>query len=269
MARRSSFIMTMRELARICAAVALVLVVSISCSKVPLTGRNRLLLVSESTEIALGLDTYKQILSESKLSSDEEQVRRIRLIGSRIAQATGKDYAWEFNLIEADSVYNAFCLPGGKVAVYTGILNLAQTDDELATVMAHEIAHAIARHGAERMSQMLLVQLGGIALEDALKTKSETTVELAKVAYGAGTGLLYVLPYSRTHEQEADYMGLIYMAKAGYDPHAAISFWEKMQREFEGREPPEFLSTHPSSQRRIENLKRWLPEALKYYKPAD
>lgn len=246
----------------------LIALIAASCSTVPLTGRHRLLLVSESTELELGATTYHEIIETSKLSSDSTQVRRIRTIGRRIAQATGeKDYRWEFNLIEADSVMNAFCLPGGKVAVYSGILKIASSDEELATVMAHEIAHAIARHGAERMSQMLLVELGGIALEEALKTKGEKTIDLAKVAYGAGTGLLYILPYSRKHEEEADYMGLIYMAKAGYDPHAAVRFWEKMNQEFSNREPPEFLSTHPSSERRIENLKRWLPRVLKYYKP--
>jgi predicted Zn-dependent protease len=256
-------------LRRLIVAVVCLAFVLAACSQVPLTGRKRLLLVDEGTELELGIQTYKQVLDESTLSKDGRAVGRIQTIGTRIADVTGKtDYEWEFNLIEADSVCNAFCLPGGKVAVYTGILELASSDDELATVMAHEIAHAIARHGGERMSQMLVLQLGGIALEEAMKTKSEKTMELAMAAYGVGAGLLYILPYSRTHESEADHMGLIYMAKAGYDPRGAVRFWEKMQAEHAGQEPPEFLSTHPSSGTRIADLESWMPEALGYYEKA-
>jgi predicted Zn-dependent protease len=239
------------------------------CSRVPLTGRKRFLLVSESTELELGATTYADVLEKSQLSTDKAAVARIRTIGSRIAGVSGRtDYEWEFSLIEADSVVNAFALPGGKVAVYTGITELASTDDELATVMAHEIAHAIARHGAERMSQLLLVQLGGIALDEAMKNESQRTIDLARVAYGAGAGLLYILPYSRTHESEADHLGLIYMAKAGYDPRAAVVFWRKMHTRHAGQEPPEFLSTHPSSERRIADLEKRLPEALGHYRSA-
>jgi predicted Zn-dependent protease len=240
-----------------------------ACSQVPLTGRKRFMLVDEGTELELGVQTYSEVLKESTLSKDSGAVARIRNIGTRIADVTGKtDYDWEFNLIDADSVCNAFCLPGGKVAVYTGILELASSDDEVATVMAHEIAHAVARHGGERMSQMLVLQLGGIALEEAMKKKSEKTIELARAAYGVGAGLLYILPYSRTHESEADYMGLMYMAKAGYDPRGAVRFWEKMQAEHAGEEPPEFLSTHPNSGTRIADLESWMPEALGYYQAA-
>jgi predicted Zn-dependent protease len=238
----------------------------VACQTVPLTGRKRLILVPESTEFELGATTYDDILKKSKLSSDAQTVNRVKIIGQRIAQVTERaDYAWEFNLIDDDKIVNAFCLPGGKVAVYTGIMKLASTDDELATVMGHEIAHAIARHGSERMTQLLLVELGGMALEEALKKETQKTIDLAKVAYGAGTALLFVLPYSRTHENEADHMGLIFMAKADYDPHAAVDFWKKMQEQFAGQEPPEFLSTHPSSQHRVSTLEKWLPEALEYY----
>jgi predicted Zn-dependent protease len=238
----------------------------VACSTVPFTGRSRFLLVGETAELDMGIQAYEEILAESNLSNDRLEVERIRTIGTRIAAVTGKDdYEWEFNLIEADSVANAFCLPGGKVAVYTGITELASTDAELATVMAHEIAHAVARHGAERMTQMLMVQLGGIALEEALDTDSEKTLELARVAYGIGTALAYILPYSRTHESEADYLGLIYMAKAGYDPRASVDFWIKMQQTYGGQEPPEFLSTHPNSGTRITDLRKWMPEALGYY----
>ena len=237
-----------------------------ACSKVPFTGRSRFLLVDEATELEMGVTSYEEVLAEANLSDNRAEVRRIRTIGMRIAAVTGKDdYDWEFNLIEADSIANAFCLPGGKVAVYTGITELASTDAEVATVMAHEIAHAIARHGAERMTQMLMVQLGGIALAEALDTQSERTMEMARVAYGVGATLLYVLPYSRTHESEADRLGLIYMAKADYDPRAAVDFWRKMQQKYGGKEPPEFLSTHPNSETRIVDLQGWMPEALKYY----
>jgi predicted Zn-dependent protease len=250
--------------------VLVLLVVSaltvVACSKVPFTGRKRFLLVGEATELEMGVQAYEEILAESNLSGDRTEVERIRTIGMRIARVTGKDgYQWEFNLIEADSIANAFCLPGGKVAVYTGITELASTDGEIATVMAHEIAHAIARHGAERMTQMLMVQLGGIALDEALDKHSARTLEMARVAYGVGATLLYVLPYSRTHESEADYLGLIYMAKADYDPREAVSFWRKMQEEYGDLEPPEFLSTHPNSATRIADLQKWMPEALGYY----
>lgn len=237
-----------------------------SCRTVPITERKQLIVIPMSTELELGATTYSDILAESRLSTDERSVNRIRTIGERIANATDKtDYDWEFNLIEDDNVINAFCLPGGKVAVYTGIMKLASKDEELATVIGHEISHAIARHGAERMSQLLLVQLGGMALEEAMEKRNQKTKELARIAYGAGTQLLYILPYSRTHEFEADHLGLIYMAKAGYDPHAAVDFWRKMNEEFGDREPPEFLSTHPSSEQRIEHLEELLPEALQYY----
>ena len=237
-----------------------------ACSKVPFTGRSRFLLVGEAAELEMGVRSYEEILAESNLSENPQEVERIRTIGFRIAEVTGKgDYEWEFNLIEADSIANAFCLPGGKVAVYTGIIELASTDAELATVMAHEIAHAIARHGAERMTQMLMVQLGGIALDEALDTHSEKTLEMARIAYGIAANLAYILPYSRTHESEADYLGLIYMAKAGYDPRASVDFWLKMQQKYGDLEPPEFLSTHPSSETRLADLRKWMPEALGYY----
>ena len=243
--------------------IALLLV---ACSTVQQTGRSRLLLVDEATELELGTTSYAEVLEQSNLSENPVEVNRVRAIGMRISEVTQRDdYEWEFNVIEADTIANAFCLPGGKVAVYTGILQLAESDDELATVMAHEIAHAIARHGAERMTQMLMVQLGGIALSEALKNETETTLELASIAYGVGTGLLYILPYSRTHESEADYMGLMFMAKAGYDPMASVDFWMKMQEKYADQEPPEFLSTHPNSETRIEDLRSWMPEALEYY----
>ena len=242
------------------------LILAASCAKAPITGRSQFLLITEAEETQLGTEGYAEILETSKLSDDVEAVERLRTIGRRIAEVTEEvDYEWEFNLIENDSIVNAFCLPGGKVAFYTGILELAETDDEVATVMAHEIAHATARHGGERMTQLLMVQLGGIALSEALKNNRAQTIELAQVAYGVGVSLAYVLPYSRKHENEADHIGLIYMAKARYDPRAAVGFWKKMRDHYGDREPPEWLSTHPNSDTRIENLEKLLPEALKYY----
>ena len=239
----------------------------VSCQSVPITERKQFILVPISTELELGATTYNDILSESKLSTNAKAVNRIRIIGQRIANITDRtDYDWQFNLIDNDEVVNAFCLPGGKVAVYTGIMKLASTNAELATVIGHEISHAIARHGAERMTQFLLLELGGMALEEAIEKKTKKTKDLARIAYGAGTQLLYILPYSRTHEFEADHLGLIYMAKAGYDPHAAVDFWRKMNEEYGDREPPEFLSTHPNSEQRISHLQELLPEALEFYK---
>ena len=220
----SKFTRTSRVVSFVVLAFA---VVFLACQTAPISGRQRLILFPESEENALGAQSYTEILSESRLSKDKADVSRIQAIGENIADVTekGDEYDWEFNLIQEDEVVNAFCLPGGKVAVYTGILNLAETDAELATVMAHEIAHAIARHGGERMTQLLLVELGGMALQEALKNESKRTFDLAQIAYGAGATLFYVLPYSRTHEYEADHLGLIYMAAAGYDPHAAVDFW--------------------------------------------
>jgi predicted Zn-dependent protease len=239
----------------------------LACAKVPLTGRNRLMLVDRAGERELGSQTYDKIMEESNLSEDPEVVGRVRSIGENLSGAIqAGDYPWEFNVIEADTVVNAFALPGGKVALYTGILDLADNDDQLATVIAHEMAHVVARHGGERMSQMLLAQLGGMALSEALRDESERTIDLAMLAYGVSANLLYILPYSRTHESEADYMGLIYMAKAGYDPRAAVEFWQEMAELHGGEEPPAFLSTHPPSRERVEALKDQMPEALEHYK---
>jgi len=254
------------RLLRLSAWLIVVACVVLACAKAPVTGRRQFLLVTEAQEMQLGADGYAEILETSTLSDDGEAVAQLRTIGRRIADVTGEDdYDWEFNLIENDSIVNAFCLPGGKVAFYTGIMELAGDENEIATVMAHEIAHATARHGGERMTQLLMYQLGGIALSEALKNNREETMVMAQVAYGVGATLAYILPYSRKHESEADHIGLIYMAKAGYDPRAAVRFWKKMQEHYAGQEPPEWLSTHPSSQTRIDDLERLMPEALGYY----
>lgn len=174
-------------------------------------------------------------------------------------------YAWEFNLIK-DEPANAFAIPGGKVVIFTGILSVTQNETGLATVMGHEIAHAIARHGNERMSQGLVAQMGGMALSVALSSKSQETQQLFMTAYGMGAQVGVLLPYSRLQESEADEIGLVFMAKAGYDPRKAIDFWQRMAEKSDGGTPPEFLSTHPSHKSRIEEIKKHLPMAMRYYR---
>jgi predicted Zn-dependent protease len=176
-----------------------------------------------------------------------------------------KNFQWEFNVVD-DKTVNAWCMPGGKVVVYTGIMSVAKNETALAVVMGHEIAHAVAKHGSERMSQGLLQEFGGAVLSQALSQKSEVTKGLFMTAYGAGSNILGVLPFSRLQESEADKLGLIFMAMAGYNPEEAISFWQRMSAASQGG-TPEFLSTHPSDDTRIKQIKDFLPEALKYYKP--
>lgn len=240
----------------------------IACATVPITGRSQLLLLSESAEVQMGLDAYRQVLRKSKLSSDAAAGEQVRRVGRRIAEATGRtDYHWEFNLIE-DKQVNAFCLPGGKVAVYTGILPVALDDAGLAAVLGHEVAHAIARHGGERVSEGLLVQFGLAATQVALSRNDPAMVQQVTALLGAGATVGLLLPWSRSQESEADHLGLIYMAKAGYHPATARDLWMRMDETARGRgSPPEFLSTHPSAATRIRQIEAWIPEALQYYQP--
>ncbi|NLT52551.1 MAG: M48 family metallopeptidase, partial [Ignavibacteria bacterium] len=173
-------------------------------------------------------------------------------------------YNWEFNLVESDEA-NAWCMPGGKVVFYTGILPLTQTETGVAVVMGHEIAHAVAEHGSERMSQQMLTQLGAVALSEALQSNSEQTQQIAMTAFGLGAQFGVILPFSRKHESEADHLGLIFMAMAGYNPREAVPFWKRMAANGGGQVPPEFMSTHPSDATRIADIESLLPEALKYY----
>jgi predicted Zn-dependent protease len=237
------------------------------CGSVPVTGRSQLLLVSEQQEIKMGLTSFREIIGKEKLVTDPEVNARVQRIGQRIAAATGRsDYQWEFKVIDNDKSMNAFCLPGGKVAVYTGILPVAQDDAGLATVIAHEVAHAIARHGGERLSQEMVV--AGLSLATVVAAKDSPNRDLYVGLLGAGAAVGFLLPYSRLHESEADRMGLIYMAKAGYDPRAALGFWQRMAAAAKGKsKPPEFLSTHPADETRIKEIERWLPEALSHYRP--
>ena len=250
------------------------------CSEVPITGRRQLSFVPNSVVTSMSIQQYSQFLSENKVSADAQQVAMVKRVGQNIVAAVNeyckthcdKDpfagYEWEINLIE-DPQVNAWAMPGGKVVVYTGILPVAQTEAGLATVMGHEIAHVFAGHGEERMSQQLLTQLGEVGLAAALKDKPEETQNLFKSVYGLGAQVGVLLPYSRLHESEADHLGLIFMAMAGYDPHEAVGFWQRMAAaSSSGEAPPEFLSTHPANQTRIDNLNKLIPEAMEYYKPA-
>lgn len=246
------------------------------CVKAPGTARDQLVFISEEKEIALGLTAFREVLKYSRLSSDPELTVMINRVGRRIAAAANKpEYNWEFALIQADDQINAFALPGGKVAVYTGILKVTKTEAGLATVMAHEVAHALQRHGAERYSRGILEQIGQLgAVAGAAAGGIDPGVAVgAMSAYGVGVSL----PNSRAQESEADFIGLQLMAKAGYDPREAVDFWERMSgcpRKMIGKfcfrtqnSVPEFLSTHPSDVSRIKNIEAWIPGALKYYDP--
>ena len=257
--------------------VTTILVVFIlqSCSTVPLTGRSQLNMIPSSEMLSMSFQQYDQFLKENKLSTNQTEVNLVKSTGLKIQHAVERylqennmsnrlnGYKWEFNLVESDQV-NAWCMPGGKVVVYTGILPVTQDESGLAVVMGHEIAHAVAEHGNERMSDALIQQLGGVALSVALKDEPETTRGLFLAAYGIGTTVGVMLPFSRTQESEADHLGLIFMAMAGYNPNVAVGFWQRMAKTG-GGSTPEFLSTHPSYNTRIEDLKKWMPEAMKYY----
>ncbi len=240
----------------------------ISCATVPYTGRNQLILISPSEELALGEKVSREILQKEPVCHDPSYTIPVRRVGARIARAANRpDYRWEFHVIDKPKVVNAFCLPGGKIFVYTGIFKYISSDAELATVISHEVGHALARHGAERMSLALLAQLGEIAGAAAMNLQTQEALRAFDSAYGLVTNVGFLLPYSRTQEYEADHIGLILMALAGYDPHAALTFWEKMAQESKGKTPIEFLSTHPLDQKRIARIRALLPEAMRYYHP--
>ncbi len=229
------------------------------CVTSPVTGRKQLLLLSEQEELALGMQAYKEVLSKGKIVRSGPSVEQVKRVGTRIAAVTGKNYDWEFTVIDDPKVVNAFCLPGGKVVVYTGLLKLVSSDDELAVVMGHEIAHATLRHGGERVSQNLIMNLSLSAADLLVKTKDPKTKKLLLSALGVGAQVGILLPYSRTQESEADEVGLRYLWKAGYDPQAAVTFWEKMLKAG-GSRPPEFLSTHPAPEARLARLRKLAAE---------
>ena len=236
---------------------------------VPVTGRTQRVALSEEDQAKLGADAYQQMLGQGgpvvRSGAEHEMVQRI---GQRIAAvADDPGFEWEFTLIESDEK-NAWCLPGGKVAVYTGILPITQDESGLAAVMAHEIAHAIAQHGAERMLQEQLKQVGLTAVSTTLGGLDPATQGAVLALFGAGAEFGVLLPFSRDMESEADRIGLIYMARAGYDPRSAVDLWERMAEQRSGPQLPEYASTHPSDETRIRNLEKWLPEALEEYEKA-
>ncbi len=250
--------------------LTLLLMVLAGCATAPETGRSQLLLIDTAEEAQLGFKSFEQIKRETPVARNPAEAKRLQEVGERIAAVVNLPHAqWEFVLFESDQP-NAFALPGGKIGVYTGILPLTKTDAGLATVLAHEIAHATARHGAERMSQGLLVQVGGVALSTALGGQSAVSQELATQAYGLTTQLGVMLPYSRVQELEADRIGLLYMARAGYDPTEAIGFWQRFQAysQSRGGQGLEFLSTHPLDDTRIAQIQRFLPQAQAEYARA-
>ena len=252
----------------------------VACSTNPITNRKQLKLVSEQELQAMATQQYQQFLSENRVVSpsadrDAEMVRRV---GSRVAAAITKfyrdnnlsdaleGYQWQFTLVNNNDA-NAWCMPGGKVVVYTGLLPITQNEAALAMVMGHEIAHAVLQHGNERMSQGLVQQLGGVALSVAVANQPAETQNLFLSAYGVGSQVGVLLPFSRKQELESDRYGMIWGAMAGYNPREAIALWQRMEAASNGQAPPEFMSTHPSAGNRISQLEKHLPEALKYYQP--
>ena len=251
-----------------------------SCTQNLVTGRKQLSLVSENELQTMATQEYQSFLNDNKVvnASNNRDAEMVRRVGSRISAAIktyydGKGmpsvlegYNWEFNLVDNKEA-NAWCMPGGKVVVYTGLLPLTQNEAGLAVVIGHEITHAVAQHGSERMSQALLQQLGGVVLQVALANKKAETQNLFLSAYGVGTSVGVLLPFSRKEESEADKFGLYFSAMAGYNPQEAIPFWERMAAAG-GDKPPEFLSSHPSDATRIENIRAYMPQAMKFYKPV-
>ena len=257
--------------------ILLIFLFVVSCSTVPLTGRKQLSLIPASQMMSMSFQQYDQFLKEHPTSKNVQQTQMVKKVGRKIKKAVEKffsqnnmtdrlnGYNWEFNLVESKNV-NAWCMPGGKVVVYTGILPVCKDEEGIAVVMGHEIAHAVAEHGGERMSQGLLTQLGGLGLALALRKKPKQTQQLWMTAFGIASQVGVMLPFSRLQESEADHLGLIFIAMAGYDPHRAVDFWKRMAANKKGQAPPEFLSTHPSDQTRINDLEKLMPEAMQYYK---
>lgn len=258
--------------------VSMLLPLLAGCGEVAITGRSQLKLVPDSMINSMALQEYTTFLNENKTTANTVHIDQVKRVGYRLTNAVERycrennmtdaiaGFGWEFNVVESEEV-NAWCMPGGKVVVYTGILPITRDDEGLAVVLSHEIAHAVARHGSERMSHGLLYQMGGIALSEAVKTSPAATQELFMQSYGLGAQVGVLLPYSRLHEKEADRLGLIFMAMAGYDPRVAVDFWTRMSAAKEGAAPPELLSTHPADATRIRYIEEMLPEAMRYYRP--
>ena len=239
------------------------------CSSVPLTGRKQVLLVSDSEVLSSSLTQYNDYIKTAKKSTNTTQTAMVVRVGKKIAAATEaylkvngmsseiKNFAWEFNLVQ-DAQVNAFCMPGGKIVVYEGLMKLVSSDDELAVVIGHEVAHAVAKHSNERMSQQVMAQYGAAILGAVVSDKSAAVQKAAETVYGIGAQYGVMLPFSRKHESEADYMGLVFMTMAGYNPDVAVGFWQKMSAG-SGGSVPEFMSTHPSDATRIADIEKELP----------
>jgi len=250
------------------AVATLLTALGAACATAPLTQRSQLILVSRAEEAQLGAQAFDAVSKKGKRSRDPAQIAVVERIGRRIAASSGIQANWEFAVFEDDKQVNAFALPGGKVGVYTGIFRVAETEAGLAAVLAHEVGHVIARHGGERLSQGLLLQLGAAAIQIGMGGNDPVVTRGVLQAYGLGATVGVLLPWGRTQESEADRIGLDLMAKAGYDPHAALSLWERMEKR-EGRQrAPEFLSTHPGPGQRALSIQGWLPEALAHYRPT-
>jgi predicted Zn-dependent protease len=247
-----------------------------TCSSVPITGREQLNLVSNSEIIPVATQQYDSIIRTAKLSTDQNQVNMVRTVGGKIQKAVERymaqnnlssqldGFKWEFNVIDDPKTVNAWCMPGGKVAFYTGIMPICQDEKGVAVVMGHEVSHAIANHGRERMSQAMIANMGLSTLSAAMGQNAGMTKQLMLQAVGVGAQI-GMLKFSRQDESEADHLGLIFMSMAGYDPNNAVSFWERMDKMSGGGAPPEWLATHPANSTRIADLKKELPEAMKYY----
>jgi len=248
----------------------------VACYKVPITNRHQIRLLPDVMVTNLALTSYQEFISKSQVvASSDKRSQQLESVGNRMVGAVRalfanskyndriKSQKWEFHVVENPTV-NAWCMPGGKIVFYSGILPYTQDEDGIAVVMGHEMAHAIAKHGNERMSQQMAIMMGGITLDVAMQQKPEETKEIFKSLYGISS-TLGALAYSRKHEYEADKIGLVIMAKAGYNPEKAIAFWERMSQK-SGGSIPQFLSTHPSDENRIKEMKKFLPVAMKYYK---
>jgi len=253
-------------------AIAFLSIISTGCRTVPVTGRHQLNFTSQSTETQLGLSSFEQLKQQTPIDNDPNDNALVQKVGQRIAAVAGKDMPdaqWEFVVFQSDEA-NAFCLPGGKVGVYSGILPITKDEAGLATVLGHEIAHAVARHGGERMSQAKALSVGEQVVGAATANEDPRLRSAALLAYGVTSKVGVELPFSRAQESEADHIGLIYMARAGYDPEQAVAFWERFA-EFnkqKGGKGYAFLQTHPTDETRIAQLKQWLPEAKAQYHPA-
>lgn len=256
--------------------ISMTLLLPLSCSRVAFTGRKQLNLVSDAEVTAMGLQSFQTFMATAKASAHKPNTLLVKTVGQKLSNAVSnymkannmgadlENYAWEFHLVQ-DEQANAFCMPGGKIVFYDGIMPYCNTETYVAVVMSHEIAHAIAKHAQERMSQAQLVETGAGLLGQTLSGSSAKTQSIASMVYGLGANVGVILPYSRTHEIEADRLGLIFMAIAGYDVQKTVDFWVKMSNG-KAQEQPEFLSTHPAGQTRIEAIKKHIPEALKYKK---